>query len=127
MSKLYSPEEIADFLFGHSDLSHESEIEIVQALADWDEHMEAGGHSVGTELGGRRIVCVGFRITASGAMDYAGVRASVKQVFDEVFKVSDDNRTAWLAGDQIMRGLYYVEMIDAKTGDEFGPEGWGPQ
>lgn len=42
MSKLYSPEEIADFLFEYSDLGHAYPATIINAITEWSERTEAG-------------------------------------------------------------------------------------
>jgi hypothetical protein len=43
----YTEEEVAEFLFG-TDVTGLNRPEVIEALNDWREHMEAGGYPVGT-------------------------------------------------------------------------------
>jgi hypothetical protein len=43
----YTEDEIAEFLFG-TDVTGLNRPEVIEALNDWREHMEAGGYPVGT-------------------------------------------------------------------------------
>jgi hypothetical protein len=124
VSRLFSAGDVSDFIFSCGDLSSDSQSEIEAALWAWVEHMEAGGFEIGSEPPTRCVVFVGHKINARGAMEYAGVRSSLKRLFDDVFEISETDRRAWLEGDSALRGTYLVAMIDAHTGEEFGEKGW---